>query len=90
MRGQPRMMIIPWGKGEEHAGKLRAGLVAMGPSYLASLCYWCEGTGIRNHEHCDVCGRGKPYGTALGLLMDRVPAPDSVVNQVLIAAERKS
>lgn len=81
------MMHVPYDKRDEHAKLLRAGLTALGPNFLASICYWCEGDTMRNHEHCDVCGRDKPYGTALGLLMGNRPAPESVVNQVLVAAE---
>jgi hypothetical protein len=44
---------------------------------------------MRNFEHCDVCCKGKFYGSALGLLIGNMPAPDSVVNQVLVAAEKQ-
>lgn len=71
-----------------HVAALRRGLARLGPTYLAKICYWCDGyTGIYSEGHCHVCGDGKPYGTALGLLIDGKPAPESVVNQVLIAGE---
>lgn len=42
---------------------------------------------MRKFEHCRVCGEGRIYGAALGLLMGTKPAPESVVNQVLVAAD---
>jgi hypothetical protein len=80
-------MYVQHDKREEHAAKLKAGLARLGPSFVARLCYWCEGNTMRNFEHCSVCGRGRFYGSALGLLICNEPAPESVVNQVLVAAE---
>lgn len=79
---------IPWNTTRQHADDLHAGLKALGPDFIAKICYWCNGTGTRGFEQCSECGRGKPYGTSLGLLQGLAPAPDSVVNQVLVAAER--
>lgn len=81
-------MHITYGTESIHAAKLKAGLAKLGPSFVATICYWCDGTGHRKYECCDVCGRGRPYGTSLGLLINNTPAPESVVNQVLVAAER--
>lgn len=80
-------MHVTYGTEKDHAAKLKAGLVALGPGFLAEICYWCDGTTTRCFECCDVCGRGKPYGTSLGLLMGNKPAPESVVNQALVAAD---
>lgn len=76
---------------KQHADKLKVGLILLGPEFVARLCYWCEVTTLHYPDgYCDVCGRNKPYGTALGLLVGDKPASDSVVNQVLVAAERHS
>ena len=82
-------MHVPHGEREAHAERLRRGLAALGPDFVASLCWWCDGTTTRNFDHCDVCGKGRMYGSALGLLIGDQPAPESVVNQVLVAALRK-
>lgn len=89
------MMHVPYGEGAAHAEKLKRGLQALGPWFLARLCWWCHGTTMPARStgdyggHCNVCGKDHPYGTALGLLTgDSQPAPESVVNQVLVAAER--
>lgn len=81
-------MRVPYGQGDEHAARLKRGLQVLGPNFIATLCYWCDGTTVHGFERCNVCGRGKAYGEALGLLQGNTPAPESVVNQVLIAAER--
>lgn len=83
-------MYVTFGEEGKHAEKLKRGLAVLGPEFYAYLCWWCEGTTRRKFEGCDICGKGKPYGCALGLLMgDSVPAPTSVVNQVLVAAEKE-
>ncbi len=81
------MMHVTWGTEEEHAKKLKLGLSRLGNNFVAELCWWCEGTTQHKHEHCSVCGKDKPYGCALGLLINNKPAPESVVNQVLVAAD---
>jgi hypothetical protein len=78
---------IVFGEAKQHADKLKRGLKRLGSAYVAEICFWCDGKGTRKFEHCHVCGAGKFYGTALGLLINNKPAPDSVVNQVLLAAE---
>lgn len=80
-------MIIDWNKRQEHADKLKRGLTILGPTYVAQLCWWCDGTTARNFEHCSVCGKDG-YASALGLLINNQSAPRSVVNQVLVAADR--
>lgn len=84
------MIHIPYGEGDTHAAKLKRGLAILGPTYAAQLCWWCNGTTSRKFEHCTVCSKGRGYGFALGLLIGNEPAPDSVVNQVLVAADRES
>lgn len=78
---------ITYGDGPKHAERLKRGLAALGPNFLAFLCWWCDGTGNHKFECCNVCGKGKQYGASLGLLTGHnMPAPESVVNQVLVAA----
>lgn len=83
-------MHVTHGTTDLHAQKLKRGLAALGPDFCAFLCWWCKGTTMHGFEHCDVCGKGKFYGTALGLLTgNNEPAGASVVNQVLVVAERE-
>lgn len=82
------MMMVEWGKFDEHATALRLGLSRMVPGFHATICWWCDGTTVHKFECCDVCGKGRQYGTALGLLINNKPAPESVVNQVLEAAKK--
>lgn len=70
-----------------YRAKLIAGLAVLGSAFSAKLCWWCDGLTYRNYDHCDICGKDG-YGTAKGLLIENDPAPASVVNQVLVAAER--
>lgn len=80
-------MLIPFDRREEYAKTLKAGLRALGPEFTAIVCWWCDGTGVRNFEHCGVCGRGVHYACNNGLLWPgSVPAPDSVAHQVINAA----
>lgn len=79
---------------EAYKAALERGLKAMVPGFCAKLCWWCDGTTQRKntidpgqYEHCEICGKDG-YGTAQGLLIENEPAPASVVNQVLMAAER--
>jgi len=80
-------MFVDLDKRTQHAAQLKRGLERLGPNFVATICYWCDGTTTHNFEHCHVCGAGKFYGTSLGLLINNKPAPDSVVNQVLVAGE---
>lgn len=82
-------MHIAWDHQQEHAAKLQRGLALLGANFCAQICYWCKGeTALIGEGHCHVCGNGKPYGTALGLLVNGQPAPESVVNQVVIAGDQ--
>ncbi len=81
------MMFVTYGEGNKHAERLKRGLAILGPPFVAKLCWWCHGTTTHQFESCDVCGKDRAYGTALGLLIGNTPAPESVVNQVLVAAE---
>lgn len=80
-------MHVTWDKQAEHAAALIRGLARLPAGFCAALCYWCKGhTALLGEGHCHVCGHGKFYGSALGLLSPNgEPAPESVVNQVLIA-----
>lgn len=81
-------MFISIDKKDEHAKNLKIGLSKLGSGFTASLCYWCEGTTIRNFERCSVCGKGVPGWRGNGLLWpESSPAPDSVAYQVLNAAK---
>lgn len=72
---------------EGHQAALHRGLEVLGPDFVAQICWWCKGTTNHNYWGCEVCGPpGK--GSPLGLLVNNEPAPYSVVNQVLVAAER--
>lgn len=82
-----RAMYIERGKEDEHAHKLKTRLQKLGPHFVAGICWWCDGTGRRRFEPCGVCGKGRVYGTSLGLLINNEPASESVVNQVLVAAD---
>lgn len=77
-------MHVHYGSEEAHKAKLVKGLATLGPDFLASLCWWCDGSTKREFESCNVCS-DNGYGSALGLLVGGKPAPVSVVNQVLIA-----
>lgn len=81
---------IEYDKGGEHAAKLHRGLKILGPDFTAIICWWCKGTTYHCYEPCSVCGKGRNRWTGLGLLYypSSEPAPESVVNQVLVAAER--
>ncbi len=80
-------MHITSGQEKIHAEKLKQGLIKLGSNYVAIICWWCEGKGFRKFEHCTVCGKNKPYATGLGVLINNQPAPESVVNQILVAAD---
>ena len=82
-------MRVTWGTEDVHAKRLKAGLAALGPEFVAQICWWCDGTTKRKFEPCNVCGKGRFYGAALGLLIGNEPAPESVVNQVLVASETR-
>lgn len=81
-------MHVAYGATDLHAQKLKRGLAALGPDFGVIICWWCEGTTLHRFEQCDVCGKGYQQ-MPLGLLQGNNPAPASVVNQVLVAAERE-
>lgn len=80
-------MHVHYDESVAHAERLVRGLAVLGPNFLAKLCWWCNGTTRHNFECCDVCAHERTYGMGLGLLLCGKPAPESVVNQVLMAAE---
>jgi DnaJ-class molecular chaperone len=78
----------------DHATKLRAGLAALGSGFLASICGICKGEGQHGQTYTVGCGGGYfrmrgdcEYCDGQGLTQYYRPAPRSVVNQVLVAAE---
>ncbi|MGH7487826.1 MAG: hypothetical protein ACREMY_19825 [bacterium] len=82
-------MHVTYGATDLHAQKLKRGLAALGPEFCAFICWWCHGTTLHRFEQCNVCGKGFSE-MPLGLLQgDNKPAPSSVVNQVIVAAERE-
>jgi hypothetical protein len=79
-------MLVDFNKRAEHAMKLAVGLEKLGPNFTAIICWWCNGTTVRNYEPCNICC--KSYFSGNGLLWpSSIPAPDSVAYQVLNAAE---
>lgn len=79
-------MYIPYKKVNEHAALLKQGLAKLPNNFTAFVCWWCEGTTIRNFESCSVCCKEGWHGNGL-LYPGSVPAPDSVAYQVLNAAK---
>jgi len=78
-------MYIPFEKHKQHAERLKAGLAKMPDNFTAILCWWCEGTTMRNYKYCNVCNKNFYDGNGL-LWPGSVPASDSVAYQVLNAA----
>ena len=81
-------MHVTYGTEVEHQAKLKLGLQKLGKSFVAQLCWKCDGLTKAPFEPCSICGKGRYYGSSLGLLIGNEPAPESVVNQVLVAAEQ--
>ncbi|KRB22716.1 hypothetical protein ASE05_16170 [Mesorhizobium sp. Root172] len=80
---------IAYGREEEHAAELRAGLAKMQEGFLARICDLCNGEGQRNQMYTAGCGGGYfrsmggcDYCDGRGLLQGSRPAPASVVEQV--------
>lgn len=84
-------MHVLFGEGKQHSEKLKHGLEVLGSNFVARICWCCDGTTDKRPEFgfgsCERCSNNG-YATGLGLLINGKPAPVSVVNQVLIAAER--
>lgn len=79
-----------------HADKLRRGIAALGPNFLAAVCGLCEGEGQYRQNYNMGCGMGMSrmmgkcsYCDGLGLVLGGKPAPLSVMHQVLNASERQ-
>lgn len=82
-------MFIPFDEADAHKDKLERGLKVLGPEFLAQLCWWCNGATYHRYERCEVCSKdGCNYVLPTGLLVGSNSAPLSVVNQVLVAAEK--
>jgi hypothetical protein len=73
---------IPHDKRAEHQQMVQVGLSRMIPDYLGEACWSCHGSGYneRSFWECQMC-----EGT--GMQVAGHPAPMSVLNQVLVAAE---
>lgn len=87
-----RVYSLAHGHEEEHAARLVAGLARLPTDYVARLCYLCRGHGCYMQRYGVGCGGGyyRSIGACeicdgTGLLQHDVPAPMSVVNQVLQA-----
>lgn len=81
---------------EDHANRLRRGLKRL-PEMVATICDLCEGRGEREQRYTIGCGFGLchaigvcDYCNGSGLLQGNEPAPDSVLNQVLVAGEKET
>ena len=93
MYDQKTRFYIPYGEGEQHAKKLKAGLQKMVPEFTAELCGICKGQGSFDQLYTLGCGYGTSrmngeceYCNGLGLMQNDKPVGFSVVNQVLEAA----
>lgn len=76
---------VDHGKRESHADALKLGLKRLGPDFYAHICA-CGGTGYSKVHYwdCEWCsGTGLCQGNGW-----KNAAPTSVLNQVLVAAER--
>lgn len=80
---------IAYGREEEHAAELRAGMQRMQAGFLATICSLCHGEGQYEQMFTAGCGGGYfrsmggcDYCDGRGLLQGSKPAPASVVEQV--------
>lgn len=83
---------IAYGREQEHAAELRAGLDKMQTGFLARICPQCNGEGQYSQMYTAGCGGGYfrsmggcDYCEGHGLLQGSKPAPASVVEQVALA-----
>lgn len=83
------------GNVDAHAEQLKRGLARL-PHMIAHICPLCEGRGEREQNYIVGCGGGMCRMTGVcdwcdgsGLLQNDNAAPNSVVNQVLVAGEQK-
>ena len=77
--------------------KLKQGLSLMRPGFAAELCWRCDGVGEYDQLYNMGCGMGMSnwkgdceYCKGVGLLQGDKPAPPSVINQVITAAENNA
>jgi len=92
-----RDFYIPFGENEEHAARLKQGLALMHPEFSAYVCNVCDGKGAYSQKYTAGCGHGYfqsmgpcDYCRGTGLCQGSGcynPAPDSVREQVLNAAQ---
>jgi hypothetical protein len=90
-----RGFFIEFGREKEHAAALKRGLADMHPDFTGRLCPICEGLGNYRQSYTAGCGGGYYRSTGpcdycgkTGLLQGGKPAAESVVIQVLVAAEK--
>lgn len=90
-----RSSSIAYGRTAEHAKQLAAGLARLPAGFIAEVCPLCKGEGERSQLFTAGCGGGYHRSIAgcdfcdgTGLLQGTKPAPDSVREQVLNAANR--
>ena len=96
-----RPYSIAYGREEEHAAELRAGIAKMVEGFTAYVCEMCEGRGERREMFTAGCGGGyframtgcdycDGTGLCQGAFRLHSPAPASVREQVLTAARAVS
>jgi len=83
---------IAYGREQEHAAELRAGLQRMQKGFLAELCGLCQGEGQYEQMFTAGCGGGYyrsmsgcDFCDGTGLRQGAGPASKSVVDQVVNA-----
>jgi len=88
-----RPWSIAYGHEKEHAKALKRGLALMPSGFIAEICSLCEGEGQYMQSYTNGCGGGYSrmrggcdFCNSTGLLQGCAAAPDSVRNQVLVAA----
>lgn len=90
------MPYIPFEKQDEYAMKLYKGLNMLKEDFVARLCPICQGKTRYEQTYCDgpngyFKSRGRcDYCGETGLMVGSKPASESVLNQVLLAAEKSS
>lgn len=89
----PAAWSIAYGREQEHAAELKAGLARLPSEFIARICILCGGAGQRRQMFTAGCGGGYyhamsgcDYCDGTGLLQGSEPAPASVREQVLQAS----
>jgi len=89
-----QLYYVPYGKEEEHADNLRAGLIFLGHSVNAYICAVCQGKGQYEQQYTAGCGGGcyRSQGPCnwcrgIGLMQADKGAPGDLVLQVVEAGK---